>query len=176
MKNIKVKEVIKYLKTAFTKLSFSGKIVWSLAIFGIVLVIYRYAIGLGGVTNLSDGYPWGLWIGFDILAGIALAAGGFVMAGTVHLFGGHKYHALSKPAILTALLGYLLFIFGLFFDLGRPWNLWRAIYSWNHASPMFEVAWCVMLYTTVLILEFMPIVLEKFKLDKWLILWKNFVP
>ena len=176
MKKIKTKEIIKNLKTAFTKLSFGGKIVWSLAIFGIVLVLYRYAVGLGGSTNLSDGYPWGLWIGFDILAGIALAAGGFVMAGTVHLFGGHKYHALSRPAILTALLGYLLFIFGLFFDLGRPWNLWRAIYSWNHASPMFEVAWCVMLYTTVLILEFMPIVLEKFNLDKWLALWKNFVP
>ena len=176
MKKIKTKEIIKNLKTAFTKLSFGGKIVWSLAIFGIVLVLYRYAVGLGGATNLSDGYPWGLWIGFDILAGIALAAGGFVMAGTVHLFGGHKYHALSRPAILTALLGYLLFIFGLFFDLGRPWNLWRAIYSWNHASPMFEVAWCVMLYTTVLILEFMPIVLEKFNLDNWLALWKNFVP
>ncbi|MBK6912407.1 MAG: polysulfide reductase NrfD [Ignavibacteriales bacterium] len=115
-----------------SKLSFGGKIVWALALFGIILVLYRYVMGLGAATNLSDGYPWGLWIGFDILAGIALAAGGFVMAGTVHLFGGHKYHALSRPAILTALLGYLLFIFGLLFDLGRPWNLWRAIYSWNH--------------------------------------------
>lgn len=159
-----------------SKLSFGGKIVWAFALFGIILVLYRYVMGLGAATNLSDGYPWGLWIGFDILAGIALAAGGFVMAGTVHLFGGHKYHALSRPAILTALLGYLLFIFGLFFDLGRPWNLWRAIYSWNHASPMFEVAWCVMLYTTVLILEFLPVVLEKYKLNKLLELWRTFVP
>ncbi|NWG29766.1 MAG: hydrogenase, partial [Ignavibacteriaceae bacterium] len=91
------------VKDFFSKLSFGGKIVWFLAIFGIILVLYRYAAGLGAATNLSDGYPWGLWIGFDILAGIALAAGGFVMAGTVHLFGGHKYHALSRPAILTAL-------------------------------------------------------------------------
>ncbi|MBK7380995.1 MAG: Ni/Fe-hydrogenase cytochrome b subunit [Ignavibacteriales bacterium] len=159
-----------------SKLSFGGKIVWALALFGIILVLYRYVMGLGAATNLSDGYPWGLWIGFDILAGIALAAGGFVMAGTVHLFGGHKYHALSRPAILTALLGYLLFIFGLLFDLGRPWNLWRAIYSWNHASPMFEVAWCVMLYTTVLILEFLPVVLENYKLNKLLELWRAFVP
>ena len=166
----------KTAKDFISKLSLGGKIVWSLAIFGIILVIYRYAAGLGAATNLSDGYPWGLWIGFDILAGIALAAGGFVMAGTVHLFGGHKYHALSRPAILTALLGYLLFIFGLFFDLGRPWNLWRAIYSWNHASPMFEVAWCVMLYTTVLILEFLPVVFERFKLNKLLELWRTFVP
>ena len=170
------KKSIDKVKDFISELSFSGKIVWSLAIFGIILVIYRYATGLGAATNLSDGYPWGLWIGFDILAGIALAAGGFVMAGTVHLFGGHKYHALSRPAILTALLGYLLFIFGLFFDLGRPWNLWRAIYSWNHASPMFEVAWCVMLYTTVLILEFLPVVLEKYKLNKLLELWRTFVP
>jgi len=164
------------VKNFFSKLSFGSKIVWTLAIFGLILIIYRFAAGLGAVTNLSDGYPWGLWIGFDILAGIALAAGGFVMAGTVHLFGGHKYHALARAAILTALLGYLLFIFGLFFDLGRPWNLWRAIYSWNHASPMFEVAWCVMLYTTVLILEFMPIVFERYKLNKLHDLWRMVVP
>lgn len=164
------------MKDFISKLSLSSKIVWFLAIFGLLLVLYRFATGLGAVTNLSDGYPWGIWIGFDILAGIALAAGGFVLAGTVHLFGGHKYHALARPAILTALLGYLLFIFGLCFDLGRPWNLWRAIYSWNHESPMFEVAWCVMLYTTVLILEFMPVVLEKYKLHKLLNLWQIFVP
>ncbi len=172
----KLSKIVSDMKNHFMKLSFGGKVVWFLAALGLLLILYRYAFGLGAATNLSDGYPWGFWIGFDILAGIALAAGGFVMAGTVHLFGGRKYHALSRPAILTALLGYLLFIFGLFFDLGRPWNLWRAIYSWNHASPMFEVAWCVMLYTTVLILEFMPVILEKFKLDKWLALWKNIVP
>jgi formate dehydrogenase iron-sulfur subunit len=170
------KKSIQTVKQFIADLSFGGKIVWSLAVFGIILVLYRYATGLGAATNLSDGYPWGLWIGFDILAGIALAAGGFVMAGTVHLFGGHKFHALARPAILTALLGYLLFIFGLFFDLGRPWNLWRAIYSWNHASPMFEVAWCVMMYTTVLILEFLPVVLERYKLNKLLELWRTFVP
>lgn len=164
------------MKNYLSRLSTGGKIVWFLAIFGLVLIAFRFAMGLGAVTNLNDGYPWGLWIGFDILAGIALAAGGFVMAGIVHLFGNHKYHALSRPAILTALLGYLLFIFGLFFDLGRPWNLWRAIYSWNHTSPMFEVAWCVMLYTTVLILEFMPVIFEKYKFDKLLALWKSLVP
>ncbi|MFO7524720.1 MAG: Ni/Fe-hydrogenase cytochrome b subunit [Ignavibacteriaceae bacterium] len=170
------KKIWSDFKNHIKNLSIAGKLVWLLAALGLILIIYRYATGLGAVTNLSDGYPWGFWIGFDILAGIALAAGGFVMAGTVHLFGGHKYHALAKPAILTALLGYLLFIFGLLFDLGRPWNLWRAIYSWNHTSPMFEVAWCVMLYTTVLILEFIPVILEKLKLDKLIVLWKNTVP
>jgi formate dehydrogenase iron-sulfur subunit len=133
-------------------------------------------MGLGAVTNLSDGYPWGLWIGFDILGGIALAAGGFVIAGTVHLFGGRKYHPLSRPAILTAFLGYLLFLFGLSVDLGRPWNIWTALISWNHESPMFEVAWCVMMYTFVLFLEFLPAVFERFhrgKLHAW---WNSLVP
>jgi formate dehydrogenase iron-sulfur subunit len=133
-------------------------------------------MGLGAVTNLSDGYPWGLWIGFDILAGIALAAGGFVIAGTVHLFGGRKYHALSRPAILTAFLGYLLFIFGLAVDLGRPWNIWAVLVSWNHESPMFEVSWCVMMYTFVLFLEFLPAVFERFRLDKLRVEWNSVVP
>ena len=160
----------------FGKLSFGEKVIWVLAGFGIILIGYRFIFGLGAATNLSDGYPWGLWIGFDVLTGIALAAGGFVMAGTVHLFGGHKYHPLVKPAILTALLGYLLFAFALLFDLGRPWNLWRAIHAWHHESPMFEVAWCVMFYTTVLILEFLPVIFEKYKLDKLHALWDKFVP
>lgn len=148
-----------------------------LALFGLALIIYRWFFaGLGGVTNLSDGYPWGFWIGIDILAGIALAAGGFVMAGLVHIFGGQKYHALSRPAILTAFLGYLLFIGSLLVDLGRPWNLYKAIYSWNQASPMFEVAWCVMMYTTVLFIEFLPAVLERLKWDRILKLFHQLVP
>ncbi len=148
-----------------------------LALFGLGLIIYRWFFaGIGGVTNLSDGYPWGFWIGIDILAGIALAAGGFVMAGLVHIFGGKKYHALIRPAILTAFLGYLLFIGSLMVDLGRPWNLYKAIYSWNQASPMFEVAWCVMMYTTVLFLEFVPAVLERLKWDRLMKLFHQVVP
>ncbi|NIN10165.1 MAG: Ni/Fe-hydrogenase cytochrome b subunit, partial [Gemmatimonadales bacterium] len=69
------------------------------------LIAYRFALGLGAVTNLSDGYPWGLWIGIDILVGIALASGGFVTAGLVHIFGGRRFHPLTRPANLTALLG-----------------------------------------------------------------------
>lgn len=161
---------------AKSKASFGLIVLRLLALLGIVLIVYRFANGLGSVTNLSDGYPWGVWIAFDILAGIALAAGGFVMAGTIHIFGGSKYHPLVRPAILTAFLGYLLFIFGLTVDLGRPWNLWIAIISWNHASPMFEVAWCVMLYTTVLALEFLPVVFERYKLTGLHAVWKALVP
>lgn len=151
-------------------------VLWLLALFGVGLIVWRFAAGLGAVTNLTDGYPWGLWIGIDILAGIALAAGGFVLAGVVHIFGGTRYHALTRSAILTAFLGYLLFIFGLCVDLGRPWNLWQAIFHWNHTSPMFEVAWCVMMYTCVLFMEFLPPVFEKFRWEGLHKLWHALVP
>ena len=143
---------------------------------GLGLIAYRFYAGLGAVTNLSDGYPWGFWIGMDVLVGIALAAGGFVMAGTVHILGHHRFHALSRPAILTALLGYLLFIFALMVDLGRPWNIWKALFHWNHASPMFEVAWCVMFYTFVLLLEFAPAALERLGLTRALRWWHAVTP
>ncbi|MDP2361862.1 MAG: Ni/Fe-hydrogenase cytochrome b subunit [bacterium] len=147
-----------------------------LAAVGLLLIGYRFVMGLGAVTNLSDSYPWGLWIGVDVLAGIALAAGGFVVAGSVHLFGLTRFHSLTRPAIATAFLGYLIFIFGLIVDLGRPWNLWRAIFNWNHSSPMFEVAWCVMLYTSVLLLEFLPPVFERFRLSALHEHWKRLAP
>jgi formate dehydrogenase iron-sulfur subunit len=146
------------------------------AVVGLGLIAYRFAFGLGAATNLSDGYPWGFWIGMDILAGIALAAGGFVVAGLVHLFGGHRFHPLARPAILTAFLGYLLFIFALMIDLGRPWNIWWALISWNHHSPMFEVAWCVMFYTGVLALEFTPAVLERLQWNRLRRYWIELVP
>jgi Ni/Fe-hydrogenase subunit HybB-like protein len=147
-----------------------------LSAIGLGLIAYRFVGGLGAVTHLSDGYPWGFWIGMDILVGIALAAGGFVLAGTVHLFGGRRFHALTRPAILTALLGYVLFITALMVDLGRPWNIWRALINWNHASPMFEVSWCVTFYTFVLALEFTPVVLERFRLSRLLRLWHEVTP
>lgn len=164
------------MKIELTKPSIGQTILWLLAGFGIVLVLYRFVMGLGAVTNLSDGYPWGLWIGFDIMAGGALAAGGFVMAGTVYLFGGRRFHILARTAILTAFLGYLLYIFGLCVDLSRPWNIWAAIFFWNNDSPMFEVSWCVMLYTTVLLLEFLPVVFEKYRIERFQTYCKSFVP
>jgi formate dehydrogenase iron-sulfur subunit len=147
-----------------------------LAILGVGLIGYRFYYGLGAVTNLSDGYPWGFWIAIDILVGIALAAGGFVIAGVVHLFGGRRFHPIARPAILTALLGYLLFVTALLVDLGRPWNIWWALFSWNHSSPMFEVAWCVMFYTVVLILELLPAVLERFAPPITLRAWRTLTP
>ena len=122
----------------------------------------RFMYGLGGVTNLSDRFPWGLWVAFDILCGVGLAAGGFTLVAIVHIFNVERYKPILRPAILTAFLGYTLVVVALLFDLGRPERLWHPLVMWNPHSALFEVAWCVMLYTTVLFLEFIPVVLEKF--------------
>lgn len=141
------------------------KILLTLVVIGFLLAIIRFAFGLGAVTNLNNGYPWGLWIGFDVLSGVALAAGGFTMAATVYIFQLKKYHPIVRPAILTGFLGYLLVIVALLIDLGRPYRLWHPMVFWQPASPMFEVAWCVMLYTLVLALEFSPAVFERFGME-----------
>lgn len=136
-------------------------IVASLAV-GAYSVFIRYYEGLGGATALSDATPWGLWVGVDILTGVALAAGGFMITAVVYVFGLERYRPIVRPALLTAFLGYLFFVIGLLVELGRPWNIWHAIVYWNPHSALFEVAWCVMLYTTVLALEVSNLVFERF--------------
>ncbi|MFN8547849.1 MAG: Ni/Fe-hydrogenase cytochrome b subunit [Candidatus Eisenbacteria bacterium] len=128
---------------------------------GLVATVARFVRGLGGSTHLSDAFPWGLWIGFDILCGVGLAAGGFTLTAAVHIFNIKKFKPVVRPAILTAFLGYLLVVFALIFDLGKPWNIWHPLVMWNPHSVMFEVAWCVTLYTMVLGLEFSPMLWEK---------------
>ena len=129
---------------------------------GLYATYIRIFYGLGGSTNLTDKFPWGLWIGFDILCGVGLAAGGFTLVAIVHIFAVERYKPVLRPAILTAFLGYSLVVVGLLFDLGRPDRLWHPLVMWNPHSVMFEVAWCVTLYSTVLFLEFLPMVFEKF--------------
>ena len=129
---------------------------------GLVATWQRVFYGLGGSTNLSDHFPWGLWIAFDVMGGVGLAAGGFTLVATVHIFNIEKYKPVLRPAILTAFLGYILVSVGLLYDLGRPDRIWHPMVMWNPHSVMFEVAWCVMLYSTVLFLEFIPMVCEKF--------------
>lgn len=129
---------------------------------GVYVTYLRFMYGIGSVTNLSDSFPWGIWIGFDILCGVGLAAGGFTLVATVHIFNLEKYKPVLRPAILTAFLGYSLVVMALMFDLGRPDRIWHPLIMWNPHSVMFEVGWCVMLYSTVLALEFSPAVFEKF--------------
>jgi Ni/Fe-hydrogenase subunit HybB-like protein len=131
-----------------------------LVILGLIPIIIRFIYGIGAVSNLSDGRPWGFWISFDLYCGVALAAGGFTLAGWVYIFKREKYHAVARPAVLTAFLGYTLVILALLVDLGQPWYIWHAMIYWNIHSPLFEVAVCVMTYTVVLALEFSPAVFE----------------
>ena len=133
---------------------------------GFYASLIRFTKGLGAATNLTDGFPWGLWIGFDVICGVGLAAGGFTLAATVYIFHLRRFHPVLRPAILTAFLGYALVAVALMYDLGKPYNVWHPLVMWNPHSVMFEVAWCVMLYLTVLALEFSPAVLERFELHK----------
>ncbi len=128
--------------------------------------VVRFTQGLGKSTNLSDQFPWGLWIGFDVLCGVMLAAGGFTLTAAVHIFNIKRLHPIVRPTILTAFLGYVLVCVALMYDLGRPYRIWHPLVMRNPHSVMFEVAYCVMLYTAVLSLEFSPIVLERFNLQK----------
>ena len=132
----------------------------------LVIAFLRFTKGLGAVTNLSDRFPWGLWIGFDLLCGVGLAAGAFTVTACVHLFNLKKFEPIVRPTILTGFLGYIFVVIALMLDLGQPWRIWHAIIYWNPHSVMFEVAWCVMLYTSVLALEFSPAVLERFGFNK----------
>jgi Ni/Fe-hydrogenase subunit HybB-like protein len=141
-------------------------VLWGLVGVLTVVTIARFVNGLGAVTNLSDAAPWGLWIGFDVMGGVALAAGGFVIAATVYIFGLERYRPFVRPAILTAFLGYIAVAVGLLYDLGVPWHIWHPMRYWQYHSVLFEVAACVILYLTVLALEFAPVVLEHPKLDK----------
>jgi len=135
-------------------------ILWLITGLAAAVGISRFVFGLGVTTNLTDATPWGLWIGFDVMAGVALAAGGFVMTAIFYMMKREEFKPLVRPAVLTAFLGYLAVILGLLFDLGLPWNIWHMIIYWNPHSPLFEVGWCVMLYTGVLLLEFSPVPLE----------------
>ncbi|MHA2621320.1 MAG: NrfD/PsrC family molybdoenzyme membrane anchor subunit [bacterium JZ-2024 1] len=140
---------------------------------GGVALVTRFTRGLGAMTHLSDTFPWGIWVAFDVLCGVALAAGGFLVAGAVYIFRLKKFHAVLRPSILTAYLGYLLVVGGLLVDLGRPYNIWHPLVYWQHHSVMFEVGWCVALYTTVLTIEFLPILLERMRWEKPLALVRS---
>jgi len=127
---------------------------------GLPVLAWRFIAGLGATTNLSQTAPWGLWIGFDMMTGIVLAAGGFTIGATVQIFNLKDYHPIERPAVLTAFLGYVLAVVGLMADLGKPWNFYNMMVTPGSASALFEVACCVLMYTSVLLLEFLVPVFE----------------
>jgi Ni/Fe-hydrogenase subunit HybB-like protein len=133
-----------------------------IAVAGLAFVSVRYLFGLGAVTNLNQFFPWGIWIGLDVAAGVALAAGGFTTAALGHIWHRDKYEVLIRPALLTAMLGYTFVAFGVVTDIGRWYYVWHPLIMWNGSSALFEVGMCVMIYLSVLYIEFLPIVTERF--------------
>jgi len=121
----------------------------------------RFAKGFQVATNLSNAQPWGIWVGVATLCGVGLSAGGFAIAGAVYLLGMERYRPVLRAAVVIAFLGYVSVVLGYAWELGLPWNFWHPIVMWNRASVLFEVVWCIMLYTTVLALEFSPALVEK---------------
>jgi Ni/Fe-hydrogenase subunit HybB-like protein len=145
-------------KTFFTPFNMVAGII---VVLGLIVTVLRFTGGLATVTNLSDYNPWGIWIGFDLLVGVALAAGGYVTSASCYIFGIKKYHSAVRPAILTGFLGYALVVLALHYDVGRPWRLpYPFLVQRGTTSLLFEVAACVALYLTVLFLESTPIALE----------------
>jgi Ni/Fe-hydrogenase subunit HybB-like protein len=153
----------------------------ALAAVGVVLMLYRYLYGLGAVTNLSDGYPWGIWITYDVLVGTALGCGGYAMALLVYIFNRWEYHPLVRSAVLTSVFGYTLAGVAIFLDIGRYWNGYHLFLPWyvNFNSVLVEVALCIAAYVGILWLELAPTVLEghqqsvkaqtaRARLERWL--------
>lgn len=133
-----------------------------IAVNGLVFLMGRFFFGIGAVTNLNNQYPWGLWIGVDVAAGVALAAGGFTTAALGHVMHRDEYHSIVRPALLTAMLGYTFVAMGVFVDIGRWYFIWHPLIMWNGNSALFEVGICVMIYLTVLYIEFLPVITERF--------------
>lgn len=135
-------------------------LVWVLGALGMGVAVWRWFVGLGPTTNLNDGRGWGLWISFDMMSGIGLAAGAFTVAAVVYLFNLKQFYPIVRPTILTGFISYLLAALTLLVDLGQPQRIWHLLIYSNIHSPLFEIGWCVMLYLTVLALEFSPILFE----------------
>ncbi len=134
----------------------------------VIALGFRFILGLGAVSNMSDGYPWGIWIAYDVVVGSAFACGGYAMALTVYVFNKGKYHPLVRPALLASMFGYTLAGASVMFDIGRYFHAYNLFIPWkiNYTSVMLEVALCVTTYIIVLWIEFAPAITSKFKLDK----------
>ena len=137
-----------------------------LILLGVTSALVRFASGIGAISDLSNRFPWGFWISFDLYCGVALGSGAFVIAGVVGILRLKQFEPLLRPSILTGFLGYVMVVIALLVDLGQPLRIWHLIVYQNYTSVLFEVGVCVMLYTTVLMIEFAPVFLEGIKLPK----------
>ncbi len=150
----------------FPKLTLWRAITLVIFIAGAGATYLRFVRGLHASTNLSDQMPWGMWVGFGTLCGVGLSAGAFALSGAVYLLGMERYRPIVRAAVLIGFLGYVSVMFGYMYEIGLPWRFWHIFIYWNHASMLFDVAMCVMTYTTVLTLEFCPALIEKIPWQK----------
>jgi len=137
---------------------------FGLAGIAVALLVWRAAAGLGATTAMNDGYPWGLWIAFDVVTGTAFGCGGYAIAMLVYILNRGQYHPLIRPAFLTSALGYSIAAFSVLIDLGRPWLTWKIpifFWAWNGHSVLLEVALCILAYVIVLWIELSPAFLER---------------
>jgi Ni/Fe-hydrogenase subunit HybB-like protein len=147
----------------------------AIALVGVIVMIYRYAFGLGAVTNLSDGFPWGIWITYDVLVGTALGCGGYAVAILVYALNRWHYHPVVRSAVLTSVFGYTLAGLAIFLDIGRYWNGYRLFLPWtvNFNSVLVEVALCIAAYVVVLWIELLPSVLEVYPQNSKAVEWRH---
>jgi len=131
-----------------------------------VVAMIRYIYGIGAISNLSNSYPWGFWISFDLFTGVAIGSGAFIMAATVYIFELKEFQPLLRPSVLTGFLGYIMVVVALLVDLGHPERIWYMMIHMNGTSVLLEIGICVMSYLTVLAIEFAPVVFEGLKWEK----------
>jgi Ni/Fe-hydrogenase subunit HybB-like protein len=144
----------------------SIKVLGVVAFAGALAIVWRIAAGLGASTALNDGYPWGLWIAFDVVTGTALACGGYGIALLVYIFNKGEYHPLVRPAIVASALGYTLAAVSVALDIGRPWMIWKVplfFWHWNLDSALLEVALCISTYVLVLWVELSPSMFQRWR-------------
>src|SRR5512142_1915355 len=134
---------------------------------GAIVAVIRFIWGIGAISNLSNTYPWGFWISFDIFTGIAISSGAFLLAAAVYIFDLRQFRPLLMPSILTALLGYIMEVLALMVDLGRPERIWHMMIYQNFTSNMLVVGLCVMIYLAVLAIEFVPTLFDGLEGYKW---------
>lgn len=163
-------------KSYFPKITLWRVIVAVIFASGLYATYARFLLGFEYSTNLRDPFPWGLWVGLGTLCGVGLSASGFAIAAAVYLMGMERYRPVLRASVLISFLGYLTVVAGMFYELGLPWRIYHPVIYWNRRSVLFEVAWCVMLYTTVLALEFSPTLAERIPwkgLRTWYLRWHH---
>ncbi len=144
------------LLTPFNMISFPIMVV------GFVLIVIRFAYGLGSVTNLSQEFPWGIWVAFDVITGVAFAGGAYIITFAVYVMGKEKYHPIVRATVLNGFLAYLFYAIALTLDLGRPWHIINPIIgnSFGYNSILFLVSWHFLLYMTSELVEFSPAIAQ----------------